>query len=52
VMGAHLNVKINAKSLSDKSVANSYLGRGAQIEKIAIELELTTLSTVNRKIQP
>lgn len=51
VMGAFLNVKINAASLKDREFADSILKRGAEIENRAIEAESRILRLVNEKIK-
>lgn len=50
VMGAYLNVKINADSLNDKDLASKLLAEGLDIEKKTIELETKILEIVNSKI--
>jgi glutamate formiminotransferase/formiminotetrahydrofolate cyclodeaminase len=50
VMGAFLNVKINAAGLKDRAYADAILARGAEIEKRAIEFETKILAIVNKKI--
>lgn len=50
VMGAFLNVKINASSYEDKEFVNKVLAEGQEIEKKAIELEKEILDVVNSKI--
>jgi glutamate formiminotransferase/formiminotetrahydrofolate cyclodeaminase len=50
VMGAFLNVKINAAGLKDKAFADDILARGAAIERQAIELEAEIMQIVNDKI--
>lgn len=50
VMGAYLNVKINAAGLKDRTYAEEMLAEGAEIEQKAILLEAEILSIVNRKI--
>jgi len=50
VMGAFLNVKINAAGLKDKVFASDLLSRGAEIERKAIQLETEIMSIVNDKI--
>lgn len=50
VSGAFLNVKINAKSYSDKVFVEKILAEGNNIEKAAIELEKKILAVVNEKI--
>jgi glutamate formiminotransferase / formiminotetrahydrofolate cyclodeaminase len=51
VIGAHLNVKINAGGLSDKSSVNEILSDAAKIEKETIELESSILSLVSSVIE-
>jgi glutamate formiminotransferase / formiminotetrahydrofolate cyclodeaminase len=50
VMGAFLNVKINASGLDDKAFVEEILAKGAEIEKAACLLESEILKTVNEKI--
>ena len=50
VMGANLNVKINAVGLKDREFADDLLVRGSEIERKAIELENEIMSMVNAKI--
>ena len=50
VMGAFLNVRINAKQLTDRAFADDILTRGARLEQQAQALEATILGVVNRKI--
>lgn len=50
VMGAYLNVKINAKDLKNRDIANQLLTEGQEIENKAITLETNILQTVNSKI--
>ncbi len=50
VMGAHLNVKINASSLKDETFKNDILQRAADIEAAAIKEEAEILNIVNQKI--
>jgi len=50
VLGAALNVRINAGGLTDKPFATQLLQQVAQLEKNAIELEKQILEIVNRKI--
>lgn len=49
VMGAYLNVKINAAGYSDRTFTDSVLARGREIENKAIALETEILSIVNGK---
>ena len=51
VMGAYLNVKINADGVDDKAFVNDLLSRGAEIEKKALEQENEILEIVNAKIK-
>jgi glutamate formiminotransferase/formiminotetrahydrofolate cyclodeaminase len=51
VIGAHLNVKINAASLADKDKARQYLARGAEIEGKAVASEKEILAIVEGKIK-
>jgi len=51
VMGAFLNVKINANGVDDKKFVNDLLARGAETEKKALELETDILNIVNNKIK-
>ncbi|MBN8704191.1 MAG: glutamate formimidoyltransferase [Bacteroidetes bacterium] len=50
VMGAFLNVKINAKGLTNKDIAESFVNKGTTIEQKAIELEKEILQLVNTKL--
>lgn len=50
VIGAFLNVKINAAGLKDKVFAEDILKRGAEIERLAIKQEAEILKIVNKKI--
>jgi len=50
VIGAFLNVKINAAGLKDKEFAAEMLARGADIERRAIEQEAEIMEIVNGKI--
>lgn len=50
VMGAYLNVKINAAGLKDREFADDLLARGAEIERKSIEREAEILAIVNGKI--
>lgn len=51
VMGAFLNVKINASGLKDKEFVDKVLNEGAEIERKAKEEEESILAIVNSKIQ-
>jgi glutamate formiminotransferase / formiminotetrahydrofolate cyclodeaminase len=50
VMGAFLNVKINAAGLTDKIFAQQIIDKGVDIENKAKELETIILKIVNEKI--
>jgi len=50
VMGAFLNVKINASGLHDKSFVENVLAEGNLIQNKAMEMETEILSIVNSKI--
>jgi glutamate formiminotransferase/formiminotetrahydrofolate cyclodeaminase len=50
VIGAYLNVKINAAGLEDRDFADDILLRGAEIERKAIEAEAEIMGVVNEKI--
>ncbi len=50
VMGAFLNVKINASGLDNKDIANQLLNEGMAIQEKAIKLEQEILSIVHSKI--
>ena len=50
VIGAFLNVKINASGLTDRAFADDILARGATIEREAQALEAEILAIVNGKI--
>ena len=50
VMGSFLNVKINAAGLKDRAFADEHLAKGAEIERLAIQLEAEILEIVNNKI--
>jgi glutamate formiminotransferase/formiminotetrahydrofolate cyclodeaminase len=50
VMGAFMNVRINAASYDDKAYVSDIIKKGKVIEDKAIELETKILKTVNEKI--
>lgn len=50
VMGAFLNVRINAAGYNDKAFVTDILARGREIENKCIALESTILKLVNEKI--
>ena len=51
VMGAFLNVKINASGLKDKAFVTEVLDKGFGIEQIAMTMETEILQIVNDKIK-
>jgi glutamate formiminotransferase/formiminotetrahydrofolate cyclodeaminase len=50
VMGAFMNVRINASAYDDANFVSGVISKGKEIENKAIELEKTILKTVNEKI--
>ena len=50
VMGAFMNVRINASGYSDKNYIDTVILKGKEIENKAIELESEILNIVNEKI--
>ncbi|MEP6946780.1 MAG: glutamate formimidoyltransferase [Acidobacteriota bacterium] len=52
VIGAFLNVKINAASLKDRDFADKLISDGARIEQLAIQQEAEIMALVNEKIGP
>jgi glutamate formiminotransferase / formiminotetrahydrofolate cyclodeaminase len=50
VMGAFMNVRINASGYDDKNFVNDMIARGKDIENKTIALESEILKTVNEKI--
>jgi len=50
VMGAYLNVKINASGLKDKAYVDNILAKGAEIEAKAKQFETEIMDIVNAKI--
>jgi glutamate formiminotransferase/formiminotetrahydrofolate cyclodeaminase len=50
VLGAFLNVRINASGYSDKGYVGEILGRGAAIVEKTITMEKDILAIVNEKI--
>jgi glutamate formiminotransferase / formiminotetrahydrofolate cyclodeaminase len=50
VMGAFMNVRINAGGCDDKNFVSGILTRGREIENKAIALENSILKIVNEKI--
>ncbi len=51
VMGAFMNVRINASGYDDKAVVNDIIAKGKDIEQKTIELETEILKVVNEKIE-
>lgn len=51
VMGAFLNVKINAAGYDDKSFVNDVIAKGQKIENDTLNLEKEILEVVNKKIE-
>jgi glutamate formiminotransferase/formiminotetrahydrofolate cyclodeaminase len=50
VMGAFMNVRINAAGYADKEFAAILIAKGKEIEDKTIELETSILKIVNEKI--
>ena len=50
IIGAHMNVRINAAGFNDKAFLEDILGRAAKIEKEAIALEADIIALVNKAI--
>lgn len=50
VIGAFMNVRINASGFDDKSFVNELISKGKEIESNAIRLEAEILKIVNEKI--
>jgi glutamate formiminotransferase/formiminotetrahydrofolate cyclodeaminase len=50
VMGAFMNVRINAAGYNDKEFVTDIIARGKSIEKATIALEVEILKLVNEKI--
>jgi glutamate formiminotransferase/formiminotetrahydrofolate cyclodeaminase len=50
VIGAYMNVRVNASGFDDKSFVNDLIAKGKEIEKKAIALESQILEIVNGKI--
>ena len=50
VIGAYLNVRINASDLADESARRDFLDRGADIQRRARELEGQILDVVSQKV--
>ena len=50
VIGAFMNVRINAKDFEDKNFVNDIIAKGKEIENKTIELETEILKIVNEKI--
>jgi glutamate formiminotransferase / formiminotetrahydrofolate cyclodeaminase len=50
VIGAFMNVRVNATGYNDKTFTNDIISRGAEIEKDTIALEAEILKLVDEKI--
>ena len=50
MLGAFMNVRINAGSYEDKAWVESTLQKGREIENKALALEAEILKTVNEKL--
>jgi glutamate formiminotransferase/formiminotetrahydrofolate cyclodeaminase len=50
VLGAYMNVKINASGLKDRSFADEIIEKGRIIESESIRIEAEIISLLNRKI--
>jgi glutamate formiminotransferase/formiminotetrahydrofolate cyclodeaminase len=50
VMGAYLNVRINAKGLNDKRFASNIIRKGKNIEEKAKKMEAAILKIVSKKL--
>lgn len=50
VMGAFMNVRINASGYDDKTYVDTIVAKGNEIEKEAIAMEAEIVSIVNKKI--
>jgi glutamate formiminotransferase/formiminotetrahydrofolate cyclodeaminase len=50
VLGAFLNVKINASSCKDRAFAETLVARGTELEAQTIALEAEILQIVHEKI--
>jgi len=50
VMGAFLNVKINAKDLKDRNYAEEMIAKGNDIQQKTLDLESKLLKKVNEKL--
>jgi len=50
VMGAFMNVRINAAGYDDKNYIREIIAKGKEIERKTIEQETAILKTVNEKI--
>jgi glutamate formiminotransferase/formiminotetrahydrofolate cyclodeaminase len=51
VLGAFMNVKINASGYKDKAYVDEILNEGNALERMAIDLEAEIIAIVNSKIQ-
>lgn len=50
VIGAHMNVRINAAGFNDKAFLDDILARAAKIEKDAVAIEAEIIGLVNKAI--
>ena len=50
VIGAYMNVRINASSYDDKAFVTDIIAKGKEIESRAIALEAEIIKLVNEKI--
>lgn len=51
VLGAYLNVKINASGYKDKIFVDKVIAEGATLQQLALDREVEILEVVNRKIE-
>ncbi|MEP6464852.1 MAG: cyclodeaminase/cyclohydrolase family protein, partial [Parafilimonas sp.] len=51
VMGAFMNVRINAKDYNDKNFVDDIVAKGKEIESKTIALEAAIIKMVNEKIR-
>ena len=50
VMGAHMNVRINATSYDDKTYVSAILAKGAEMEQEALRMEAEIIQLVNARM--
>ena len=50
VIGAFMNVRVNATGYNDKNYTNEVIAKGKEIEKNAIAMEKEIIEIVNKKI--